>query len=488
MKVLSAFVLLALGAGCSTSVDTAAVRALAEKAATDLGVTGAKATCPDHISGKIGTTFVCSVAVGGKSYDLDGVVTTPPGQPDSKELYADLRWHAGVAVSSDSLAKAMTDNLTAMLSAPATVTCGEPIRFIQPDHTILCDVTAGAHKLQVATTFNAKNETDSFKLVPRMFAKAKLEELLGTLVTKKLERPATVTCGTDPLIQRPADGKLTCAVDSGESHGDLAISVDDDFAVTGWEIVAPGRAVSAMIRTLGIASAVAVMASAAACNKRVDNADFEARIAKRVGELGLPVGVVTCPAGVDVAAGTSFKCAVQIADRSYELEATITGANASGDTAEVTMETRWTAGDAIVASKLAASLTAGMSKTLNTPVVVDCGEPLRFLDATRALRCELSAGRTKVGLVASFDDKGNPVGWKLDPPVLAKSMIEASVTPSVRDKTATPAASVACGTEPLMLRPPDGRVPCTIEIAGKHGKIAVLVGDDLQVQRWEVVE
>jgi hypothetical protein len=233
-----------------------------------------------------------------------------------------------------------------------------------------------------------------------------------------------------------------------------------------------------------LALALAAM-SAAACGKQVDTTDFEARIAKRVTELGLPVGVVTCPKDVDVSAGAKFKCMVQIADKPYELEARITDASAAGDSAEITMDTRWTAGDAVVGTKLGASLSEGMTKALATHVVVDCGAPLRFIDANHAVRCDLSAGKTKVGLIASFDDKGNPTGWKLDPPVLTKTMLEASITPSLREKT-SPDAIISCGDEPLLLRPADGKVPCTVAIGDKHGKIAVTIGDDLQVQRWEV--
>jgi hypothetical protein len=241
MKLAFAVAALAL-TGCKrTGIDMDLVKGLAVKSAADVGVTGAVATCPDQVPSAIGTKFVCSVAIGGKSYDLDGTIQPPPGQPDSVERIADLKWHDGLALGGATLEKLLTPKLTEILATPVKVACGGPIRFIQPDHTITCDLTAGKHAVKVATSFDANNETTSFDLVPSMLGKAKLEGILTKSVTDKLAAASTVTCGDDPLIERPADGKLLCTVDSGSQHGGLAVAVDADFKITGWEIVAAAK-------------------------------------------------------------------------------------------------------------------------------------------------------------------------------------------------------------------------------------------------------
>lgn len=227
-----------------------------------------------------------------------------------------------------------------------------------------------------------------------------------------------------------------------------------------------------------------VGAAVVGCKPTVDTQDFEARIHKRIAELGLPPGKVTCPTHVEVKPGALFTCAVEIAAKPYDLDVTIIDAKGSGDT-EINLTTQWRGGSAIVGTKLAPVLEAAMTKTLGIPVKVDCGAPLRFIDPKHQLRCDLTAGAAKYGLLTTFDAKDEPTDWKLDPPTLLKSKLEEILTPSVREKTAAD-ATVTCGSEPMVARPADGIVHCAITAGGKAGKIAVVVDEALDVQRWDV--
>lgn len=220
------------------------------------------------------------------------------------------------------------------------------------------------------------------------------------------------------------------------------------------------------------------------CQPHVDTQDFESRIRKRIAELGLPPGKVTCPKEVEVHPGAMFTCSIEIAAKPYDLDVTIVDLKGSGD-AEINLTTQWRGGSAIVGTKLAPVLEAAMTKTLGIPVKVDCGAPLRFIDPKHQVRCDLTAGASKYGLLTTFDAKDDPTDWKLDPPALLKSKLEEILTPSVREKT-VPDASVTCGSEPMIARPADGIVHCAIAAGGKTGKIAVTVDEALDVKRWDV--
>ena len=224
--------------------------------------------------------------------------------------------------------------------------------------------------------------------------------------------------------------------------------------------------------------------AAAGCQRHVDTEDFESRIHKRIAELGLPGGAVSCPKVVEVRPGAMFTCSVEIAKKAHDLDVTLLDGRGSSDT-EIKLDTQWREGNAIVGTKLAPVLEAGMTKTLGVPVKVDCGEPLRFIDAKHQLRCELTVGARTAHLLTTFDAKNDPTDWTLEPPMLLKSKMEGILTSSVREKTVAD-ATVSCGNEAFIARPADGIVHCTIAAGGKAGKIAVTVNEALDVKRWDV--
>lgn len=221
--------------------------------------------------------------------------------------------------------------------------------------------------------------------------------------------------------------------------------------------------------------------SAAGCKKTVKNEEVEGFIKHRTEELGLPGAKVSCPKGVDAKLGTKFECTVELGGKPYILVATITKVEGL----KLDMDTAWKDGEAVISEKLEAALAKDLSEQFGTDVAIECGDILRFLDAERAVACDLTAGATKAKVLVTFDDKLVPTTWKLDPQLLSKKKLEAVLIEPVRAKT-SPGVAVQCGTEPLMPRPADGVVRCSIAEGDKQAPLEVDVDEELNVKGWRV--
>jgi hypothetical protein len=219
----------------------------------------------------------------------------------------------------------------------------------------------------------------------------------------------------------------------------------------------------------------------AACTKSVDTKDFEKRIAKRMEELGITDAKVRCPDAVSAKEGNVLACSIAIGGKSYAMESTITKVEGG----QLAMDNRWKDGEAVVSARLEPALEKDLGEQFAVAVGITCGDRLRFLDAERKIRCELSAGTTKAQVAISFDDKLVPTQWALEPTLIGRSKLEGILTPSVRDKT-SPGVTVTCGDQPLFPRPADGTVWCDIADAERAAKIKVELAEDLEVKRWEV--
>jgi hypothetical protein len=226
-----------------------------------------------------------------------------------------------------------------------------------------------------------------------------------------------------------------------------------------------------------------VLAAAGGCKKSVKNDEVEAFVQRRATELGIPNAKASCPSGVEAKVGASFDCKIDIDGTTYVLVATITSLEGT----KLSIDTAWKDGEAVISSKLSAALSGELSTQMETPVKVECGEPLRFLDKDRNVACDLVAGSTKAKLLVTFDDNLAPTNWKVQPPLLAKAALERLLTDPVRSKTSA-AVTVACGDEPLLARPADGIVWCQASDGDRAAKIQVEVGPDLVVTRWQLVD
>jgi hypothetical protein len=223
--------------------------------------------------------------------------------------------------------------------------------------------------------------------------------------------------------------------------------------------------------------------AAAGCKKSVKNDEVEAFVKRRAADLGMQNAKASCPSGVEAKVGTSFDCKLEIDGKTYVLVATITSVEGT----KLAIDTAWKDGEAVVSSKLSAALAGELSNQMETPVKVECGEPLRFLDQDRNVACDLVAGSTKAKLLVTFDENLAPTNWKVHPGLLAKPRLEQLLIERVRTQTSA-TATVTCGDEPLLARPDDGIVWCQVTDGARSAKVEVEVGPDLVVTRWKFAE
>jgi len=200
-------------------------------------------------------------------------------------------------------------------------------------------------------------------------------------------------------------------------------------------------------------------------------------------ELGVSNAKVTCPKNIEGKQGTSFDCTIETDGKSYTIVGTITKVDGS----KVNFDTAWKNGEkgVVVRDKLVAALTPELDKALMASTKMTCAEPLLFLDDTRTVSCDLTAGTTKTKVLTTFDDKLVPTNWKLEPLALAKHKVEEIVTASVKEKF--PTATVDCGTEPLIVRPADGFIYCTGTSGSEKAKLKIEVDENLNLKRWDAV-
>lgn len=227
------------------------------------------------------------------------------------------------------------------------------------------------------------------------------------------------------------------------------------------------------------------LAAAAGCKQNVKSAEVESWMKQRTADLGINATKVTCPKNIEPKAGTAFDCTIEVEGKTYTLVGTITKV----ESGKANFDTSWKDGanGVVIRTKLVPPLTEELSKQFATKVDITCPEPLLFLDAKRAVACELKAGASTAKVVITFDDKLVPTGWKLDPLLIPKAKLEELLTPNVREKT-SPTANVTCGSEPLMARPADGVLQCDVTDGDKHHKIKVDVDADLNVKKWEAID
>jgi len=236
---LTKLVLLLIGAaavavGCKKTVNTKDFEARIKTRVEQLGLTPGKISCPKGVEAKQGSTFTCSVEVGGKLHDLDVTVNSVEG----KKLGLETKWHEGDAVQVAKLKAVLVERAQANLGVPVTVDCGsESLAFLGPDRVFTCDATAGGAKTKVTISFDDKTNITGIKTDPQILAKDKLEQILLPAVRAKTAPTVAISCGDQKLLNIPADGIVWCQVTDGDKHAKLKATVDDQANVKAWEIV-----------------------------------------------------------------------------------------------------------------------------------------------------------------------------------------------------------------------------------------------------------
>ena len=227
-------VLAAAAAGCKKSVKVAEVETWMKQRTVELGINATKVSCPKDIAPKEGTSFDCAVEVEGKPYILTGTIT----KVESSKVNFDTSWKDGKngVVIRSKLAPLLADELGKQLGAKVDVTCAEPLMFLDDKRAVSCNLTAGATKAKVVVTFDDKLVPTGWKLDPMLLSKAKLEELLTPSVREKTAPDVVVTCGTQALLPRAADGMVVCDV-TGSKTGKIKVDVDADLNVKRWDPV-----------------------------------------------------------------------------------------------------------------------------------------------------------------------------------------------------------------------------------------------------------
>jgi type 1 fimbria pilin len=201
------------------------------------------------------------------------------------------------------------------------------------------------------------------------------------------------------------------------------------------------------------------------CKVTAKTADVQSRVQRSLEANGLD-GTVTCPRTVPAKAGTSFECTATIDDHSYVLAGTIDKI----DGTDIEVSARFKDGAPVLAHKIVA-LSAGMTRELGPGAKLDCGEPLRFLDAKRQVACALHAGTVTANAVFTFDDKLAIADVHFVPDVFMRHKLEKLVAENIVSKL--PNATVACQMEPVALRPVDDVLWCEATVGDRKHKLKV---------------
>jgi hypothetical protein len=198
-------------------------RKIAEELAKD-GTTVDSVECPGDVVPKVGTSFTCTVVIGGKSYERVAKITSV----DRNGIDADLSWKRGDAVLASRATMGLREPVSALLDAPAVLDCGEPVRFLPPDRTLNCSVTSVAFTGAVRFTVDDQLQLKRLRLDPPMIDRAKVEAATASAIHDQKGAEVTITCGSQRLLARPSDGVLRCDATVGARRVQVSIDFEDD--------------------------------------------------------------------------------------------------------------------------------------------------------------------------------------------------------------------------------------------------------------------
>lgn len=222
---------------CKSKVDTKGFEDTVRQRTSEMGLHATKVTCPHDVETKQGAAFTCQVELDGKkTYALD--VTLKSVDKESRKADLDTAWHDGAAVQVAKLEPALTDALGKALGSAITLECGdEPLRFLDPQRKLRCELAAGEVKSTATIDFDEALTPTGWHLEPALLERTKLEEVLTPLVRDKTGLPVTVSCGPAALLLRPADGVLWCTIADSGKQAKLEVEIDDNRKVKRWKVM-----------------------------------------------------------------------------------------------------------------------------------------------------------------------------------------------------------------------------------------------------------
>jgi hypothetical protein len=211
-----------------------------------MGFHASKLECPSDVEAKPGQTFTCQVTLDApagaskqaKTYAIDVTLKRVDLDKDKPILDYDNAWHDGPAVDTVKAESMLAADLVKDLGGPLILRCGnEPLAFLDGDHKLHCELTAGSVKTKATFAFdvNTLHPTD-WHLDPPLLGKARIEALITPAVHQKLPSDVVIDCGAAPFFVRPADGTIQCKATRGSDIATLKIEVDADLNVQSWEI------------------------------------------------------------------------------------------------------------------------------------------------------------------------------------------------------------------------------------------------------------
>jgi len=217
-----------------TEIDPSRLEALIKNGLTIEQVAVDAVHCPGHILPEEGRTLTCTVVIGGKPYDRIATLLNV----HRNEFDFDQRWARGEAISSAKLVSAMTGDVSERIGAPVALDCSEPVRFLDRDRSVRCDLAVAALKTAVVFTFDANLHVTEWHTEPSIVSKAALEAGLTPSVQTKLGPQATLTCDGEPLRLPPSDGIIWCTAHRGEQHNRVRLEGetrnDGSFRIHQW--------------------------------------------------------------------------------------------------------------------------------------------------------------------------------------------------------------------------------------------------------------
>jgi hypothetical protein len=193
---------------------------------------------------------------------------------------------------------------------------------------------------------------------------------------------------------------------------------------------------------------------------------------------------VACPKNVEAKVGTTFVCKVTIAGEEHGFEATVD--KIEGD--DLTMSTRWVDGKGVLGAKIEEALSKELSTQLGAVTQIDCGAPLRFLDADNTLTCKATVLTHTLDAKLTFNDALDVTGWSLIPEPVVRDRLVEILKASVTEKLG-PAVTITCGADPILVVPASNVVECAVTDGTQSGKLMVTFkAGTPEVERWEVVQ
>jgi hypothetical protein len=205
--------------------------------ASTLGVRVTNVSCPSDIIDKPGVKLSCQVEIDyEKSYIMDVTVIDLDRRDGGSHLEA--TWHDGVAVRVADLESHLRERLRQTIDIAINVVCGdEPLRFLDAQRRLRCDVAIGEAAATMMVEFDDHVVPTNWKVEPPIIVSAQIAKIMTPIVRAKTNHGVELDCGPKAAYVRPSDGILWCTLTDGAKRSKLRIDLDERINPQSWGIV-----------------------------------------------------------------------------------------------------------------------------------------------------------------------------------------------------------------------------------------------------------